>query len=309
MVAEVRQFMRGGRARPTGPFTAAHVTARTAALAAALALTLGPVGGAQALEVPPDPDPAPAARPAPASTPGPASATTQPATSTPPATQPAPNTQPTPSTAQASTSGPTETVIEEDDGADVGRHNRLRLFYFELSGGYSWVKLGLLRESNLVPEIARLNESGFTVGGGLGFFIKFLTLGLQGQVARHDSFDLGTVMLDLGIRLPTRTLEPYFRFGIGYAWLFNNAAMYGGATVPSGALNIRGVAANLGFGFDYMITRAVAIGVGADATVFNVRRGGVSGAPIISGIDVDLSEEGDAVGVQISALVQLSFHF
>ena len=32
-----------------------------------------------------------------------------------------------------------------------------------------------------------------------------------------------------------------------------------------------------------------------------------SGAPIIT--NIDLSEEGDAVGVQISALVQLSFHF
>jgi len=288
MVVEVRQFMRGEQTRFTAPLLVSLVVG--------LALTLGPVGRAQALDAPFDPDPAPAS----ASRPAPAPSTTPPP-SPPTGTQPAPVTQPTPSTAQASTGGPTETVLEEDDETDVGRHNRLRLFYLEFSGGYSWVKLGLLREDNLVPDIARLDESGFTVGGGLGFFISFVTLGVHGQMARHDSFDLGTVLLSLGIRLPTRHLEPYLRVGLGYAWLFNNDL------IPGQSMNIRGVAANLGFGFDYMISPLVAIGVGADATVFNVRRGGVSGAPIIS--NIDLSEEGDAVGVQISALVQLSLHF
>lgn len=304
MVAVVSQFTRGERMRSTAFFWSS---------VAALGVTLGVVGPARALEMPFEPEteptqaasqPTPATTPtqpatAPAPSPAPATTSTQPATTT--QTQPAPSTRPTPSTAQASTSGPTETALEEDDDADVGRHNRLRVFYLELSGGYSWVKLGLLRETNLVPDVTRLNESGYTVGGGLGFFISFVTLGVQAQVARHDSFDLGTVMLDLGIRLPTRHLEPYFRFGIGYAWLFNNNI------IPGMSLDVRGVAANLGFGFDYMITPLIAIGVGADATLFNVRRAGVNGAPIITSID--LSEDGDAVGVQISALAQLSFHF
>ena len=51
----------------------------------------------------------------------------------------------------------------------------------------------------------------------------------------------------------------------------------------------------------------VAIGVGGDDTLFNVRRYGVNGVPAIT--DIDISEEGDAIGLQISALVQLSLHF
>ncbi|MCA9578509.1 MAG: outer membrane beta-barrel protein [Sandaracinaceae bacterium] len=338
MVAVVRQFTRGGRAGLTGPFLVA--------LLASSALCAGPLASsARAFDMPADepsrPAPPPSGgtttsgtqpssggaqpgttqptgtppsgtstQPAPTGTqpsgtstqPAPTGTSTQPApTSTSGAPRPASSTQPTPSTAQASTGGPTEEVLEDDETADVGRHNRFRVFYLEASAGYSWVKLGLLREDNLIPDIARLDESGFAVGGGLGFFISFVTLGVQAEVARHDSFDLGTVMLDLGIRLPTRHLEPYLRFGIGYVWLFNNDL------IPGQSENVRGVAANLGIGFDYMISPLVAIGVGADATVFNVRRAGVSGAPIIT--NIDLSEEGDAVGVQISALVQLSFHF
>ena len=158
-----------------------------------------------------------------------------------------------------------------------------------------------MREDNLIPDIDTLDDSGYAIGGGAGFFVSFITLGVQAEVAMHSNFSLGTVLLDLGIRLPTKHLEPYLRFGIGYAWLFNNSL------IPGMDLTIRGVAANFGIGFDYMISPLVAIGIGGDATVFNVRRNGINGAPVIT--NVDLSEEGDAIGLQVSVLGQLSLHF
>lgn len=299
------------RLRPRRPeqrrHTAVHTALRWGVLAALVGVTLGVPAGASAFiaeEEQEAPDTQPAAPPlatTPAPTPTPAPAPAPPPAQ--PRTTPPPSTTASPSTAQRSTTGPTESALDEDESSDdgEGRHNRRRFFYLEASAGYSWVKLGLMRETNLVPDIVRLDESGYAVGGGAGFFISFITLGVQAEVAMHDSFNLGTVLLDLGIRLPTKHLEPYFRFGIGYAWLFNNSL------IPGMDLTIRGVAANLGIGFDYMITPLLAIGVGGDATVFNVRRSGVNGAPIIS--NVDLSEEGDAIGLQISALVQLSLHF
>lgn len=296
--------------------SAARAFLRWGVLAALVGLTLGLPGAAHAFvpdeegfsndepsaDPPPaNPDPVvqepstpPPTPPAPAPAPPPA----QPRT-----TSGSPATTARPSTVQQSTTGPTETALDEDPTSDdgVGRHNRRRFFYLEASAGYSWVNLGLVRETNLVADIERLKDTGYAFEVGAGFFVSFITLGIQAEVAMHSNFSLGTVLLDLGIRLPTKHLEPYFRFGIGYAWLFNSNL------IPNVNETIRGVAANLGIGFDYMVSPLFAIGVGADATLFNVRRAGISGVP--SPINVDLSDEGDAIGLQITALVQLSLHF
>ncbi len=253
----------------------------------------------------PEPAPAPPA-PAPAAPAPAAPAPAAPAPAERPAPAPrsgadvSPSSTSTTTAAAAAASGPTETALDTDEEADEGRHNRFRLFYLEASAGFSWIKLGLIRENNLVPEIERVDDSGFAVGGGAGFFVSFLTLGVQGEVAMHDRFNFGTVTLDLGIRIPTPHLEPYLRVGIGYAWIFNSSLLPVDVT-------IRGVVADIGLGFDYMISPLVAIGIGADASLFNVRRAGVSGVPVPTSID--LTEDGDAIGVQISALAQLSLHF
>jgi hypothetical protein len=299
------------RLRPRRPEQQRHTAVRAAlrwgVLAALVGLTLGLPAGASAFiaeEEQEAPDTQPSAPPlatTPAPAPAPAPAPTPPPAQ--PRTTPPPSTTASPSTAQQSTTGPTESALDEDETTDdgVGRHNRRRFFYLEASAGYSWVKLGLIRENNLVPDVERLNDTGYAIEGGAGFFVSFITLGIQAEVAMHSNFNLGTVLLDLGIRLPTKHLEPYFRFGIGYAWLFNSNL------IPGVNETIRGVAANLGIGFDYMVSPLFAIGVGGDATLFNVRRSGVNGVPAIT--DIDISEEGDAIGLQISALVQLSLHF
>jgi len=300
------------RLRPRGleqRNTVARVCLRWGLMAALVGLTFGLPAGASAFapdeggadveaEPPPSADPpptSPTGTPTPAPTPAPPPAQ--------PRTTPATSTTPTPATAQTATTGPTESALEDDESTDEGpgRHNRRRFFYLEASAGFSWIKLGLMREDNLIPDIDTLDDSGYALGGGAGFFVSFITLGVQAEVAMHSNFSLGTVLLDLGIRLPTPHLEPYLRFGIGYAWMFNSNL------IPGVDVAIRGVAANLGIGFDYMISPLVAIGIGGDATVINVRRSGISGIP--SPANIDLSEEGDAIGLQVSAMVQLSLHF
>ena len=101
--------------------------------------------------------------------------------------------------------------------------DRFRAFYLEASAGYSWINLGAIRNDNLVPDLMQIRSSGYAFGAGFGLWIKFITLGLQAEIARHDGFDFGTAVLDLGIRLPTPFLEPYIRAGLGFAWLFNPA--------------------------------------------------------------------------------------
>ncbi|MEM1415190.1 MAG: hypothetical protein AAGH15_09830 [Myxococcota bacterium] len=199
-----------------------------------------------------------------------------------------------------------ENEEEEDDG------DRLRLFYLEVSAGYSWINLGAIRNDNLVPDIEQIKSSGYAVGAGFGFFVSFLTLGIQAEVARHDGFDFGTAVLDLGIRIPTPLVEPYIRAGLGFAWLFNpSGGLFEDAAgaVWEGRQAIRGVVLDVGLGFDFMINELVAIGVGADASLFNVRRSGADGSDVLSPTSIRLEDDGDSIGVQVSALLQLSLHF
>lgn len=198
---------------------------------------------------------------------------------------------------------PDEPPVEEEElDEDEDDGDRTRLFYVEASAGYTWANLGVVRNDNLVPEIQRLEGHGYALGAGAGFFIKFLTLGLVFEFADHDAFDLGTLTLDLGIRIPTPFIEPYLRVGIGYAWMFGLEEFREESDSP-----IRGVAVDLGAGFDFQISDLVAIGIGVDVALFNVRRSGVDGAP--TSLDIELGEDGDAIGVNVSGLASVSFHF
>lgn len=194
-----------------------------------------------------------------------------------------------------------EDQVQAEPEEEEEEEDRFRLFYLEISAGYVWSNLGVIKNENFVPDIQKIEGSGYGFGAGAGFFISFLTLGIQAEWARHGAFDLGTVTLDLGIRLPTPHLEPYLRAGIGYAWLSNLDNFQ-----EEGDAAIRGVAVDIGLGFDYMISPLVAVGIGGDMSLFNVRRKGVSGRPTT---DIVLEDDGDAIGIQVSALLQLNLHF
>ncbi len=189
---------------------------------------------------------------------------------------------------------PEEEVDEEEE-------DRTRVFYLEASAGYTYANLGVIKNDNLVPEIQRLEGHGWALGAGGGFFVSLFTLGVQFEYANHDEFDLGTLTLDVGIRIPTPHIEPYLRVGIGYAWLTGLDNFREEADDP-----IRGVAVDLGLGFDFQINKLAAIGIGADVALFNVRRAGVDGPPVPS---VEIGEDGDAIGVNVSGLASLSLHF
>ena len=263
-----------------------------------------PPEGAEAVDAPPSA----AQGTAPAPTPSPSTTSTSPATAT-PARPSGQGAAPTPLQAaatepsRASSPSPAERADEEEPEAE----DRFRFMYLELSAGYSWINLAVLKEQDFVPEFQKIEGSGFSLGGGAGFFISFLTLGIQADWANHDGFDVGTASLDLGIRIPTPHVEPYLRAGVGYAWLFNlEATDASGAALWSEAPTIRGVAFDFGVGLDIMISRLVAIGLGVDVGVFNVNR---EGGRLANPTGVTLEDNGDAVGIQVSGLVQLNLHF
>lgn len=187
---------------------------------------------------------------------------------------------------------------------------RTRRFYVEVSGGYTWINLAQIRENNLIPEPELMKTQGPAVGGGAGLFWHALTLGAQAELSFHDFFNLGTLAFDIGFRIPTPHVEPYFRAGFGYAWMWNIDPQGLGFEMGTGDIpTIHGIVFDLGFGLDVMITDLIAIGVGVDAAGFSLRRKADSLASAIPDPSFDELEPGDALGVQISALAQLSLHF
>ncbi|MAQ17409.1 MAG: hypothetical protein CMN30_21765 [Sandaracinus sp.] len=194
-----------------------------------------------------------------------------------------------------------------EDDAEEEDDDRFRFAYLEVAAGYSWINLGVIKQEDFVPEFQRVSGNGFALGGGAGFFISFLTLGVQAEWANHDGFDVGTVALDLGIRIPTPFIEPYIRAGVGYAWLFNlEGTDASGEPLWVDTPSIRGVAVDVGLGFDFMITELVAIGIGVDVALFNVSR---DGGTVTDPAMVTLEDHGDAVGIQVSSFIQLNLHF
>ena len=185
---------------------------------------------------------------------------------------------------------------DEDEDSE-----RKRRFYLEASAGYNWVHIEAINQDNFLPAGTASADHGAAVGGGFGFFVGAFTLGGQMEWAMHSNFDLGTVALDIGFRIPSPHVEPYFRIGGGYAWMANVAV----SGLELG--NVHGGLIDVGAGFDFQINDLVAIGAGADFAFFLMRRGG-----IIGGIDtgnIDTTLDGTAVGYQISVLGSVSLHF
>lgn len=216
---------------------------------------------------------------------------------------PAAAASPTPAPATAAPIAPdpeAEAPAEEDE--------RTRLFYIEAGVGYTWIDLGQFRLDNLVPSVVRIDGNGFAAAAGGGLQVSFLTFGLQGEWARYPDFDLGTVALSLGVRLPVPLIQPYFRAGVGYAWVLNVDDGVSDAVFPTGLEGVRGLAADAAIGVDIAITEVFAINLGFDAAVLSLKRQ-QSGIDDFGDPNFVPNQDGDAVGLQLSLLAGVNLRF
>jgi hypothetical protein len=243
-------------------------------------------------------EPAPAAEAAPAPAPGapPAETTAAP----PPAQDPAPTTQVIvmPAAPQAAEPEPPK---DEKDPSDRGS------FWIEPTFGYSYIDLRRFSQDNFLPEISTTQAQGFAGGLGLGFRVYWLTIGARGVAARYPDFFVGSLLLDVALRIPIGRFEPFVRGGIGYAWLGNpNFDALGDSEV-----DVHGLVGEVGAGFDIFLSRTVSLGVGVDAAFLNLGRQGDEGC-VGGGCqvgNVSLNEDGDAVGLQLRGQARLGLHF
>jgi hypothetical protein len=192
-----------------------------------------------------------------------------------------------------------ERPAPDDDGRSAD------ILWIEATGGWSYVNLRQVSYDNLYPELVPVTGSGPTVGVAAGVRIKFLTIGARATFASYEGFDVGTVGGEITLRLPTPVVEPYVRAGIAYAGVGEaNYAMFSASTV-----SVNGWIAQAALGLDVYLNRFLAVGAAFDVDVLNLSRqpATASGAMMLAG--VDLSRDGNAVGLRLGGHLAASLHF
>lgn len=233
------------------------------------------------VEPAPEPAPAPYVAPAPAPAPAPHAAAAAPAATH--TAAPAPSAEP-----------------EEDEDEDDSEW-----FWIEASAGYSWINLLKLDGDNFTDEPDLLTGSGFIFEGGAGISVSILQIGMTASYAQYENFDIVTAELDLTVVIPIPIIEPFIRVGVGYAHMGNVEVAMMGAT-PQKA-RIRGMGVDLGAGLDLHISDAFQLGFAFDASFLNLKRQKATEIGTIA--DVDFTQDGNSVGLQLNGTVRLTFQF
>ncbi len=194
---------------------------------------------------------------------------------------------------------------EEGDGRDAD------LLWIEAGGGAAFVDLVTFRQQNFYPSAERTQGFGPMASLAAGFRVKWFTVGGRATLTTlPGAFDLGTLGLDLGLRIPFGFLEPNIRLGVGYGWV-------GRADFTDPRLSdtsVYGLVVDGGAGLDLYFGDFVSVGARADVAVLNltrqdVRNCGMAGATDCDVAGVDLREDGDSVGLQVRAQAHLALHF
>lgn len=191
-----------------------------------------------------------------------------------------------------------EAEEEEDDGDPYD------FLWIDLSGGVSYIDMRALSENNFYPEFVRLSGVGGAASLGVGFRIEFFAAGIRGTIASYgDGFDVGTAVGEVTIILPIPVVKPWFRAGFGFGWHGD-----GNFNAPRDSqTTVFGWAFSGAAGIDIYLAHWFAIGAGAYVDILNMSRQSIN-EPVGMPGDVEFTDPGDAVGVQIRGQVGVTFH-
>jgi len=169
--------------------------------------------------------------------------------------------------------GPTQTQkqLEQADTEDSGRG--LEFVYFGVEGGFQHIALQNIHASgDLVPSPVRTNDVGSLLGATIGIRLLFLTLGPRFRFAHFHDWDLWSLNLDAGWRIPLGNLEPYGMLSGGYSRLGRSAD---GVLGSGNDVSVKGFNVRLGGGVDYFITSVLSVGCLVTVELLGLSRGAV----------------------------------
>jgi len=192
----------------------------------------------------------------------------------------------------------TQKRLEQADSEDSGRG--LEFVYFGVEGGFQHAALQNIHKSgDLVAGSVRTNDVGALLGATIGVRLLFLTIGPRFRFAHFHDWDLWSLNLDAGWRIPLGNFEPYGMLSGGYSRLANSAD---GVLGSGNAVSVKGFNVRLGGGVDYFITNVLSVGGVVTVELLGLSRGAV-------GQTGAYAADSSALGIGLAGSAVAGLHF
>jgi hypothetical protein len=198
--------------------------------------------------------------------------------------------------------------------------------WIDAQAGVESVQLNTFNANFDTMSVGLLPSSGVgpTANIGAGLRLVFLTLGLRGRVATFydnaptqtvGAWQIWTLDLEAGLRIPLGRIEPHAALAGGYASFGGFGTAVQGL---SAGLDVHGIDARLDGGLDYWVAQSVSIGLDGAAGLLAVARPGVSARDLATPKQIGtiddakarvLEASGSSVGSTLALTCDVGVHF
>jgi hypothetical protein len=210
-------------------------------------------------------------------------------------------------TAPVDPAAPTpEKELEKADREDSGRG--LEWIWLNAEIGSEHLGLQTLKANDLLdPKLVKTSQTGLVYGAGVGVRILVFTAGARFRVGSFSEWQLWTLNLEGGLRIPIGSLEPYFTVGGGYASLGSFST-----TAPaSSKADVKGFNARVGAGLDYYLSNTFSVGGNLTGDLLFLSRSKVAEADAsTSGNEAAVyAKDGSSIGAGATLTAVVGLHF
>jgi hypothetical protein len=180
--------------------------------------------------------------------------------------------------------------------------------YFDLEGGFELAALDAISKSGtLVPSGSSSSAAGPLFGVASGLRLLYFTIGPRFRFAHTSDWDLWTMNLDVGWRVPLGRVEPHGEMGAGYARLGHSADNILG---PGQSATVSGFDVRLGAGIDYYPANVFSIGATLDFELLRLARSAVVPLKATDPAEADaFAHTASSLGLSVTGAVVVGFHF
>ena len=211
------------------------------------------------------------------------------------------------STAPVDPTAPTpEKDLEKADQEDSGRG--LEWIWLNAEIGGEHLGLQTLKANDLLdPKLVKTSQTGLVYGAGVGVRILVFTAGVRFRLGSFSEWQLWTLNLEGGLRIPIGSLEPYFTVGGGYASLGSFST-----TAPaSSKADVKGFNARVGAGLDYYLSNTFSVGGNLSGDLLFLSRSKVAEADASTSGDeaAVYAKDGSSIGAGATLTAVVGLHF
>ncbi len=147
-----------------------------------------------------------------------------------------------------------EKTLDHADEQDSGRG--LEFFWMSGNIGYQYMSLAGISNASLLPAGDSSQGGGAAFGGGAGIRLIYFTGGVAMRSAALGSFNLWSLVAELGLRVPLGMFEPYGTFSAGYIGVGDVETK----TISKSIGGIHGMNLQLAAGLDFYLSDTFSIG-------------------------------------------------